>query len=539
MDKPIGLMVIDDIRDVVEGLTYGIPWKELGITVVASCLNGEEGLRLAEETEPDIIITDIRMPMMDGLSMTREILKRQPKCKIILITGYSDFDYAQQAVKLGAFDFVTKPFSLEEISDAVTRAKEALLADRELGRRMREMEQRVKESLPLLRQEFFNLLIRHQASERKVKERWEFLHIELDREHFIVMVLEVDQWADAGKQLPVGEIELLRFAMQNILEETIQAFARGIVFRESSERFVVIYNADPEHGPKLEPTLAELCCEHIARYTHHTVSVGVSLPVRHIADLPTAYRQAAAAISYHFYTGGNGVVYYSDIASVERRFPKYPGDRVQELSFMLQSGNKAKTLEALDEIYEELVSFQPRPEPRYLELLLQGIANMLLRTLIEKLPYEDVAPMEEWLREMQEAGGRNAHSIYELLRRLCTKGCELVEARSASHAHLVVEQAVAYIRHHLSDDLTVARCAAEVHLSGSYFANLFKKVTGTSFNQYVTGLRMDKAKEMLLQGMQIQEIASALGYEERRYFSDVFKKVTGMTPSEYRQSRQA
>lgn len=172
------------------------------------------------------------------------------------------------------------------------------------------------------------------------------------------------------------------------------------------------------------------------------------------------------------------------------------------------------------------------------EPLLQSIANMLLRTLIEKLPYEDVAPMEEWLREMHEAGGRSAHSIYELLRRLCTKGCELVEARSASHAHLVVEQAVAYIRNHLSDDLTVARCAAEVHLSGSYFANLFKKVTGTSFNQYVTGLRIDKAKEMLLQGMQIQEIASALGYEERRYFSDVFKKVTGMTPSEYRQSRQ-
>ncbi|WP_239630738.1 response regulator [Paenibacillus sp. H1-7] len=529
----INMIVIDDIRDVVDGIVNGIEWDEYGITIAGACLNGEEGLELALRERPDIIITDIRMPKMDGLTMTRAIVDKLPFCKIILISGYSDFEYAQEAIRLGAFDFVTKPFSLEDITDTVQKARNAVLETKRQQSNIREMERRVKESLPVLRQEFFNLLIRHKANESKISDRWDFLQIGLDRSRFVVMVLEIDRFQETSKDWPVNEIELLRFTLQNILEETIHAYTKGVVFRDSDGRFVIIYN---EYEADSHAALAERCCEHLATYAKYTVSVGVGNRAETTDELPVSYQQAVTAMSYHFYTGGNGVVCYSDVIEDKQQLPKYPADRVQDIAFALQSGNRERTLEILEEVYEELIHFQPRPQPRYLALLLHGFANMLVRVLLEKLSYEDIGPLEELLQEMETSSGGSVHDIYELLKQICEHGCTIVEERSASQAHLVIERAIAYIKQHLSAELTVAHCASQVHLSGSYFANLFKKVTGMSFNQYVTATRMEKAKEMLLQNKQIQEIASALGYEERRYFSDVFKKVTGMTPSEFRQS---
>ncbi|MFH5186832.1 helix-turn-helix domain-containing protein [Paenibacillus sp. TAB 01] len=429
---------------------------------------------------------------------------------------------------------MTKPFSLEEILETVIKARQAVMEAHEQRARIREMELRVKESLPVLRQEFFDVLIRHRMQEPKVWDRWEFLQIGLAREDFVVMVMEIDRFAEISKDWPASEIELLRFTLQNIIEETVQAFTQGVIFRESGGRFVLIYNAFSSEGAAV---LAERCCANIQKYAKYTLSVGVGQPVKKVHDLPVSYQQATTAMSYHFYTGGNGVVCYGDVLEdAQQSKPKYPAEKVQTAAFALQSGNREETIRILDEIYEELIHYQPRPQPRYLSLLLHGLANMLIRVLLEKLPYEDVQPLEGLLQEMELSGGRTVGDIYALLRQICEKGCTIIETRSASMAHLVIDRAIAYIKQHLAADLTVAHCAAQVHLSGSYFANLFKKVTGMSFSQYVTAVRMEKAKEMLLQNHQIQEVASALGYEERRYFSDVFKKVTGMTPSEFRQN---
>jgi two-component system response regulator YesN len=534
MNHPVvSMIVIDDIKDVVDGLVHEIPWGEHGVTIAGSCLNGEEGLELALALRPDIIVTDIRMPKMDGLTMTRSIIKEHPDCKIILISGYSDFEYAQEAIRLGAFDFVTKPFSLEEILETVLKARLAVIEANKQLSHIREMEKRVKESLPTLRQEFFNVLMRHRMQEHKVWDRWDFLQIQLDREDFVVMVMEIDKFQEISKDWPASEVELLRFTLQNIIEETVQSFTKGVIFRESGGRFVLIYNAFSSESAAV---LAERCCEHIEKYAKYTLSVGVGNPVNKVHDLPVSYQQAATAMSYHFYTGGNGVVCYGDVVEDHQRMPKYPTERVQAVSFALQSGNREETLRLLEEIYEELIHFQPRPQPRYLTLLLHGLANMLIRVLLEKLDYEDVQPLEGLLQEIEMSSGKSVGDIYNLLQQICEEGCGIIEARSASMAHLVIERAIAYINQHQSAEFKVAQCAAQVHLSGSYFANLFKKVTGLSFSQYVTAVRMERAKEMLLQNKQIQEVASAMGYEERRYFSDVFKKVTGMTPSEFRQS---
>ncbi|KWX83970.1 AraC family transcriptional regulator, partial [Paenibacillus riograndensis] len=129
--KPVKICVIDDIKSVVDMITRKPQWQEYGIEVAGTALDGEEGLQMVREMKPDIVLTDIRMPRMDGLEMTRAILEFAPHCKIIILSAYSEFSYAQQAIRLGAMDFVKKPFSLEEIVNVVLKAKALCLEERE------------------------------------------------------------------------------------------------------------------------------------------------------------------------------------------------------------------------------------------------------------------------------------------------------------------------------------------------------------------------------------------------------------------------
>ena len=245
--RPITICVIDDIEPVVDGICSKIDWSRHGIAVAGGALNGEDGLELIAEHKPDIIVTDIRMPVMNGLELAQEALKMCPRSKIILISGYHDFEYAQQALRLGVFDYIVKPFSLEEMEAIVLKAKEQLLQERNKFRDEQLLRQKVKESLPLLRQEYFNMILHHGTSEERAAEKWKFLGIRMEMRPLIAMVVEIDQFAETFKDMPIEEMELIRFSLQNIVEETVCASTRGELF-QVAQSFRVHYEPSEGHG---------------------------------------------------------------------------------------------------------------------------------------------------------------------------------------------------------------------------------------------------------------------------------------------------
>lgn len=529
----ISLCIIDDIKSVVDGVATRIDWKAHGIRVCGTALNGEIGLALIERHRPDIILTDIRMPKLDGLELTRRVKEICPHSKVLLFTGYTDFEYAQQAVRLGAFDFIAKPFSLTQIEQAIIEAKKEVVEQRAKWLEQEQLQRKLDESMPTLLQEYLNLFIRHRMTEDSARERWKFLQIDVDPEKLAIMVLHIDRFSERRGTLAVQEMELLRFSLQNIVEETMRAYTKGIVFRESETRFAVVYN-EPEEGMGAE--IAERCRHNIERYTRYTVSVGVGGVVERISDLPNSYEQAMSALSYHFYTEGNSVVIYTDIERTDLLPPRYSPDLEQELLLSLRSGNRSLALKLLDDLLGELTRVERQPDPRLITGVLHELTYRLLRVFREKIDEEELAPLltrvrEHWLTELMSLA-----EIREELMNICAIGCECIERKYNSDSARIIEKAIRYIRDHLHADLSVSYCARQVHLSGSYFANLFKKMTGTTFHQFVTQERIEQAKKMLLADMQVQEIAEALGYEERRYFTEVFKKQVGMTPSEFRQT---
>jgi two-component system response regulator YesN len=163
------------------------------------------------------------------------------------------------------------------------------------------------------------------------------------------------------------------------------------------------------------------------------------------------------------------------------------------------------------------------------------LAFMMLRVLLEKLPYEQVRGLERRIRE-NKAAEPTMQELRQLLGDICRKGCKWIEMQRTSESEQIVRQSMQYIRDNLKQPLTVEQCAKQANLSAGYFSNVFKKVVGMTVQQFITQERIERAKQMLIEDYQVQEISDALSYEHRRYFSEVFKKVTGMTPSEFRQA---
>ena len=524
---------IDDIQSVVDGISKQINWERHGITVSGTAINGEDGLNLITSSKPDIIVTDIRMPKLDGLELTRRVKELLPRSKVILMTGFSDFEYAKQAVQLGAFNFITKPFSLAHIEEIVVKAKEEIEALRNQEHHIADLEQRVQESMPFLRQELFAWLLHHKVNEQEAKQRWEYVTPDLEPRQLLVMILEIDGFDDKYRDSPMNELELARFALKNITEETIAVYTRGLVFRDTANRLVAVLNAPLSNSVS---AIAEACCHHVSVYTSLTVSIGIGRIVSYIHDLYASYDQALHALSYHFYTGGNAVISYEEVANTEMSLPRSIRSAEQEMVYAIQSGNVSQAIMRLDHILDEFKDMLPLPKPEYFISLYYELAYMTLRALQEKVPMNELTDLSSIVREGRVSSERSLADMRRVLHHIVTLGCEHIENHSRSAAVKIIQEAIQYVKSNLDQDISLSACAKAVHLSPSYFAGLFKKVTGMAFSHYVTQIRIEEAKLLLLEDRPIQEIAESLGYAERRYFSDVFKKYTQMTPSEFKQA---
>lgn len=532
MERIVTMCVIDDIKTVVNGITTRIPWERYGIEVVGAALDGAEGLALIREKKPDIVVTDIRMPGLSGIEMVKLVDEGDIPSKIIFISGYTDFNYAQEAVKLGAFDYLLKPFTPQQVIDAVAKARDAVLNERSRHSVLREMERQFAESMPHLRQEFCRRLLRYDSSLESLNRQWGFLQMEMAYSPLLVMVAEIDNFEEKARLLPIKEIELARFAVQNVLEETLASRTKFILMRENVHQFVAVLNPPADLDTA---GLLELCRENIDRWTSQSVSIGIGSQADTIQSVYLSYEQAKAALSYSFYSGGNCVLPYTEKSGFIS--PRFSADKEKELLFALRSGNQDKAAKMLDDIFMECSQYPVPPEPAVMTNLLYGLAFSIFRALSEQVSDDERRQLETKLAEMKEFASLSLSGWQRKLQDYCAFGCGMLANRQNHDAARLIVRTKTYIEDHIEQSLTVNDCAKSVHLSPSYFANLFKKETGMTLMQYVTQQRMEKAKAMLADGLQVQEIAAALGYEDRPYFSELFKKHTGLTPTEYRNKK--
>jgi two-component system response regulator YesN len=280
--------------------------------------------------------------------------------------------------------------------------------------------------------------------------------------------------------------------------------------------------------------LAEACRDHVSLYAKRDISIGIGGHADTIGDIAMSYEQARTALSYQFYFGSGSLIAYHDIERQVGMTPHYSPEKETELLYCLRSGNREGTERLLADMFEECMRYPAPPDPDNLSNLFYGLAFSMYRVLAEKAEPEQRRWLDEQLVALKKGRHASTSELMEEVRALGLTGCDWMLKRQKSDAGQLIHQAIQYAGERLGTDLSVQECAAAVHLSPSYFSNLFKKETGMTFMQHVTGARMEKAKRLLLEGMQVQDVTFELGYKDRPYFSELFKKHTGMTPTEFR-----
>jgi two-component system response regulator YesN len=526
----IKLIIVDDERTTRESLASYIPWRDLKIDSVRSARNGAQALGLAEEDPPDILLTDVRMPKMDGLALANRIRELYPECQIVFLSGYADKGYLKQAIHLQAVDYVEKPVDPEELREAIRSAvsrHEGQAQEKREASRAREI---YRENVLILREELVRELVGGHAPIGTLRERFpEALPVGVFDGHLTAAALVLN-WR---RQLSKGEQESIRRALLSRLCESAPFGLPSSLlgFTENDVMAIVLGGRYFERSPHSVATLHGLAS--IAGELSQeafSFSLGVGMPVLGLENLPRSYLAALRSAGLQFYRGAGQLLFS---ASIPRESFTAPAAMVTGFREALQGGDVEQA--------ELLVGAMAEQARRQECVDIDGVRDVFFKLFLILFEvarsksvadlFDDEAKSYIWqeirdrttLAELAQFVGNHVRAVFG----------SASQGGKGSRKVLEIQR---YIRSHLgSDALSLQAIADHTCLSRTYVSALYKSCTGENIGDYITGLRIEKAKELLGDcRMKTYEVAARVGYQDVRYFSTLFKKHVGCTPTEYR-----
>lgn len=534
------LIVVDDEFSTRNGLKVCINWFEYGIEVVGEAENGLKGLALAESCRPDIVLTDVKMPGMDGIEMARRLRADMPDTKIVFISGYDDIAYLKSAMKMDAVDYILKPVNLDELIAVVEKIMD--MSKREKNRKdlLQQMSAKLHQSIPLLREKFLIQLIRDDNPDRaQIEKRIDFLELRLPYDTaYSALIIRIENAFAVFEAMAEQNTQLISFAIQNICQELVDQRTSGYSFENRRGEYVLIVALPEALGEDfLLPFVEELTDSlngFLKRLIEINLTIGIGGSVAHLGRLAESYQTAAEAIERKLFLGRNRAVMFDAMAA--RKDVDY--GRINELlaaiASVLKTGDADQIEQLLDGMLRELSESRgigyKDCQRICLQVLLvasQFLSEFGLRTGVQNGEESEVWEQLLKLETLDEMSRHLKQYLFSI--------CRLVENKSFKKTPEVIGEIERIIRGRYSENLTIADIAQQVYLAKTYICLLFKQETGETINEYITRVRMEKAKELLKEtDKKLADVCLAIGYAEPSYFTKQFRKFTGMTPSEYR-----
>ncbi|MFB8372381.1 response regulator [Paenibacillus taichungensis] len=523
------VLLVDDEEDVREGLVVEVDWEALDLRIVGLAENGREALEMAERVEPDIVVTDISMPFMDGLELAKRLRERNPLVKVVILTGYDEFDYARQAVSLSVDEYLLKPFSAGHLTELLTRLRAQMAAEVAEREDVQQLRDHYYTSLPLLQADLMATLLHRQKSPQYIHGKAKQCGLDLHGKRYGVSVLTLHMDGDQSE-----DVELKQFAALNIAAEVWAEHGAGHAFMHQ-ETIVLLYvdRLGGEDGEKRQQQALENVMRSINHYLRVPATVGSGSIVNTLAGVKHAYEDALLALDYRLVPGTDPLIYIADVERQTAGKLRFDELKQQTLTRCLKAGTQAELEDALEIIFREITVEHGRSDIQL--YLIEVLTNVWKAAQASGEAMEDIfgAGFQLYadlfrLPGLSEAQGK----VREV--------CLLVQHRIASgrqHVYKdIVEQALSFTKEHYADpDLSIQKVCGHLHISSGYFCGIFKKEVQLTFLQYLMQIRMEAAKE-LLRSTELKsfEIAGQVGFAEPNYFSFCFKKHIGISPKEYR-----
>ena len=543
------IFLAEDEVVVRETIKRMIPWEELGFELVGEAADGEMALPLLIRQQPDLLITDIKMPFMDGLTLARLAKKEIPGLKVVILSGYDDFNYAKQAIGIGVEDYLLKPITknalIERLSEIRSRYEHEKTQKEYYEKFQREMQAYEKNSS----RDFFEALVGGSMDMMEVYKRAEKLGLDIVAEAYNVLIFTMNCDEDFSGQR--DEYSSWEAESLELLENFFAGHSSAMLFRSNIFSYGVLLKGQRE-------TIEEntrVCVDEIRKILSRQdgrrewfLAVGQS--VERLSQIQKSYHTASRAFSQRYLYDEN-ILYYDEMETME-----HPGGQAEtEDNAYLQkvdvnalnpailqkflSNGLQEEAENFVKDYFYAIGQEPMESLVFRNYVILNVRFSVI-SFIKGLGCDtnemESADTEEVLAE----SGKNMESAIAYAKKMISQAIEIRDQNSGNKNRSILKTAVDFIdSHYMDEEISLNTVANVANVSSNHFSALFSQNMGQTFIEYLTTLRMNKAKELLrCTGMRSSEIAGEIGYKDAHYFSYLFKKTQGMTPSDYRKARE-
>ncbi|WP_088102014.1 response regulator transcription factor [Halalkalibacter urbisdiaboli] len=535
------VVIIDDDEKVLRGMKKIIPWEEFQCEWVGEAKNGQEGIDVIEETNPDIVITDIYMPIMNGLEMIQELREKEFDGKVIILSGYSEFEHARQAMRLRIDDYLSKPASPQTIKEVLQNLVQQLEQENMEKLEYVELREKVKLYEPVAEKEWLKSLVTGTANLYDLPKTVELITDNWQGKKHVVVSVTYDESLERSTLYQTNWY-LFRFATNNIIKETTTTFFSDFHYIElHSHQTALCIHFESELGDEhINDKLQQLGTsieDSIHKYLDVQASVSIGGIKHNWRELDESLKEAMYTLSKRTFTSTAqplSVEQMPELSLVDSKQQTLWSESMeanQQLAESIRYADEKKACSVIETFFER-ISDQPYNQTTAVRI---GIEMWTIMTyslfdigirihdmFSEDFDlYSDLATKTSW--------DELADYFKEQTRHVCH---HQQWDENMKHRQLV-EQMIDYVQKHLSENITLQEIADELYISRNYLGQIFKKVVGESFKNYITRVRMEKAKKMIQEGNHlIYEVSEKVGYVNPAYFTTTFKKYTGYTPTD-------
>lgn len=542
----IRMIIADDEFIVREFLRDLDIWKELDVEIVGEASDGQEAYELCLELNPDILMTDIRMPFMDGLEVSMKLKEEGRDIRFIIISGVQDFDYAKTALSVDAAAYILKPIKIIELMEAVKKVVKGITMEKNRSTEMQSIKELLNENMYIISKNFLRNLVCGMYTQEsdlninEVKEKLTYYNIPLAiNENVMVSVLQIDNYIQDTETKSEEDKLLLNFSVSNVINEVMDNYKSGISFYMEDGDHVLLFNSSAHFSEKhIE------ICNTISEYMKKLFDLSVSIATGRIASSitrsQTSYREALFVLKYKFYTGKNSIINIDDIKkflNTDKEDIEYTDlyELEKELINNSRLGDADKVDAVINKIFDLHLSMKKNIDAEYVQSICIEIVCMMSRSLYE---------FEENIDTIVENRSVILDNIYKIddmqelkkyMRDIFFKVANYFSKKLKNKNSGIVNRIKQIIQQRYMEGIGISMLAEEVYLSPNYISSIFKKETGENITDYIKHVRMEAAKELLKNlDLKIQDIAEMIGFDNANYFSMIFKRYTGMLPQKYR-----
>lgn len=533
------VLIVDDEKHVREAIRYFVPWEQYGVSEILEATNGQEAVRIMLEQQPAVVFTDMRMPLMDGAGLLEWIHRRSPYTKTIVISGYQDFSYVKQAIVYGGMDYLLKPVNRKQLVAAAERAFQKW--NEEKQERERSFHQNIQLNVlrPLYWDKTLTDLVGDAVSYPELEEALSAeLGLPKGSSRCRTAVISLESSGARLLQKFRGDVQLTSFVLANVCNEMVSPRKEGYAFRywqEGADVVILFWDRLDEAEARLEEINRS-----ISAVYGQSLEIGLSPEYPFPEGLSDAFRFARAALAdrnllqagRHIHTSPPQAGEEGQGAGIRS------GERLEKLRLSLLSGDTDRMVRS----FEEWADTETGSGILTLSRLREMEAKLADTLAKWKMEWSEAGGEADRLPPLPDAANRSGEfSLEQWKERLKALILNLAaESRlSRTSDSRIVLEIREYLDRNYSGDITLQHIADRFFLSRENVSRKFKQVTGENLSDYLTNLRVEKAKELLQNSdMRMSRISELVGYDDEKYFSRVFKKATGLTPREFRKREE-